>query len=468
MPYLDDVKTIWEMVKESFRPQMIDSAIELWFGEIEVISFENNVLTLGTSSELKFDIITKKYLGDIKHGFSQYLGSETKVDLIFTGKDNKIFNPIVNELLNNNNSNNEEENSVPQRINNKVATTRIGSTMPVFNFEYTFDNFIVGNSNKFAHAACVAVSEKPAADYNPLFIYGPSGLGKTHLMYAIINELAKKKPNIKIIYIKGEDFTNQFIDSLSKQATKEFRDKYRSCDVLLIDDIQFIAGKVATQEEFFHTFNALYDDNKQIILTSDRPPKDIKILEDRLKTRFEWGLIADIQPPDLELRVAIIKKKAEQVNVNIPDEVLNFLAENLRSNIRQIEGAIKKLGALSFLEGRNVSMELARSCISELLGGAEPVNVTLDKIFNAICQKYDVKKADLTGPRRTKELALVRHITIYLIRNITDMSLPNIGKIFNRDHSTVLSSISMIEGKVNTDSMFALEINELTKQIQGE
>ena len=465
MPYLDEVKMIWEMVKESFRPQMIDSAFELWFGEIEVVSFNDNVLTLGTSSELKFDIIKKRYLDDIKLGISQYLGSETKVELIFTGNENIISNPIVNEILN---GKEEEENAVPQRINNKVMTTRIGSTMPVFNFEYTFDNFIVGNSNKFAHAACVAVSEKPAADYNPLFIYGPSGLGKTHLMYAIINELAKKKPNIKIIYIKGEDFTNQFIDSLSKQATKEFRDKYRSCDVLLIDDIQFIAGKVATQEEFFHTFNALYDDNKQIILTSDRPPKDIKILEDRLKTRFEWGLIADIQPPDLELRVAIIKKKAEQVNVNIPDEVLNFLAENLRSNIRQIEGAIKKLGALSFLEGRNVSMELARSCISELLGGAEPVNVTLDKIFNAVCQKYDVKKADLTGSRRTKELALARHITIYLIRNITDMSLPNIGKIFNRDHSTVLSSVSIIESKVNTDSMFSLEINELTKQIQGE
>ena len=218
-------------------------------------------------------------------------------------------------------------------------------------------------------------------NYNPLFIYGPSGLGKTHLLYAITNEVKKKKRDAEIIYIKGEDFTNQLIEALARQKTAEFRNKYRSCDMLLIDDIQFIAGKVSTQEEFFHTFNALYEEHKQIILTSDRPPREIKTLEDRLKTRFEWGLLADIQPPDLELRIAIIKKKAEQVNVVIPDEVLGFLAENLRSNIRQIEGAIKKLGALAFISGREISMELARGCISELLGGEEPVSVTVDKTF---------------------------------------------------------------------------------------
>ena len=248
----------------------------------------------------------------------------------------------------------------------------------------------------------------------------------------------------------------------------EFRNKYRSCDVLLIDDIQFIAGKDSTQEEFFHTFNTLYEEKKQIILTSDRPPRDIKTLEDRLKTRFEWGLIADIQPPDLELRIAIIKKKIEQAHIRVPDDVVMFLAENLRSNIRQIEGAIRKLSALSFLNGKDISMELARNCISELLGGAEPVNVTVDKIFAAVFKKYNVRRNDLTGTRRTKDVASARHITIYLIRKITDMSFPNIGKIFSRDHSTIMSSIETVEKKLQHDTVFNVEINELIKEVNGQ
>ena len=233
----------------------------------------------------------------------------------------------------------EEEDDSEKNLN-------LGSTMPTVNFEYTFDNFIVGSSNKFAHAACVAVADRPAQDYNPLFIYGPSGLGKTHLLYAVTNEIKKKNPYANIIYIKGEDFTNQMIESLSKKSMAKFRDKYRTCDVLLVDDIQFIAGKTSTQEEFFHTFNALYEDGKQIILVSDRPPRDIETLEDRIKTRFEWGLIADIQPPDLELRIAIFKNKISQAGLNVSDEIITYLAENLRSNIRQIEGAVKKLVAL--------------------------------------------------------------------------------------------------------------------------
>ena len=247
-----------------------------------------------------------------------------------------------------------------------------------------------------------------------------------------------------------------------------FRDKYRSCDVLLIDDIQFIAGKVSTQEEFFHTFNALFEDRKQIILTSDRPPRDIKTLEERLKTRFEWGLIADIQPPDLELRIAIIKKKAEQVNVELPDDVLTFLAENLRSNIRQIEGAIKKLGALSFLSGQKITMELTKSCISELLGGAEPTSVTVEKIFGAVYKKYNIKKEEIIGSRRTKEVAAARHIAIYLVRTVTEMSLPNIGKIFNRDHSTVMSSVETVEKRLRNDALLNVEIHDMIKEVTGQ
>ena len=312
------------------------------------------------------------------------------------------------------------------------------------------------------------MANSPATNYNPLFIYGNSGLGKTHLLYATINRLKQNNPNIKIIYTNGEDFTNQMIACLANKTMEDFRDKYRKCDVLLIDDIQFIAGKVATQEEFFHTFNALFEDKKQIILTSDRPPRDIKTLEDRLKSRFEWGLIADIEPPDLELRIAIIKKKAEQVNVFIPDDVLTYLGENLRSNIRQIEGAIKKLGALSFLSGKDINMNLAHECIAELLGGAEPVNITVDKIFTAVFRKYNISKEDLIGPKRNKEIASARHVAIYLIREMTEMSFPNISKVFNRDHATIMSSYNKALSMYQLDPMFSLEINDMKKEITGQ
>ena len=279
--------------------------------------------------------------------------------------------------------------------------------------------------------------------------------------------MRQNNPNLKVLYTKGEDFTNEMIACLANKTMEDFRQKYRHCDVLLIDDIQFIAGKVATQEEFFHTFNALFEWKKQIILTSDRPPHEIKQLEDRLKTRFEWGLIADIEPPDLELRIAIIKKKAEQVNVEIPQEVLTFLAENLRSNIRQIEGAIKKLGALTFLSGETITMELARSCITELLGGAEPINKTVDRIIEAVEKHYDVSREDLVGPKRNKEIASPRHIAIFLIREITDLSFPSIAKLFNRDHATVMTSYNNMLARTQTDPIFASEVNELKKELTG-
>lgn len=444
MAYYDDMCEVWELVRESFHDKLSSETINLWFGKLKIVSFSGRELTMSIESPFKYDIIRAKYLDEIKKRFSNILGFEIDVNLLLENRDEEL------------------------KVNEERLPGQMGSTMPPFNFEYTFDNFIVGNSNKFAHAAATAVAAAPAMNYNPLFIYGPSGLGKTHLLYAITNEVKKKKPNAQIIYIKGEDFTNQLIEALANQKTSEFRNTYRSCDMLLIDDIQFIAGKVSTQEEFFHTFNALYEEHKQIILTSDRPPREIKTLEDRLKTRFEWGLLADIQPPDLELRIAIIKKKAEQVNVIIPDEVLNFLAENLRSNIRQIEGAIKKLGALAFLSGREISMELARSCISELLGGEEPVSVTVDKIFAAVYRKYGIPKEELTGNRRTREIAQTRHIAIYLIRKITEMSLPNIGKIFGRDHTTILSSCETVEKKLHSDAVLAMDINTMIKEVTGD
>ena len=450
--YLEEIRQVWEMVKDSFRDRLSETTINLWFGNVEINEYHDDIITMSIASEFKFKIIQDKYIEDITVAFCKLLGFEVRVNLIFSGS------PTAADLAA------APKSPAPAEKEDRIKEAQ---NLADFNFDYTFENFIVGSTNKFAHAACVAVATNPATNYNPLFIYGNSGLGKTHLMYAIINRMKQTNPNIKIIYTKGEDFTNQMIACLTSKTMEDFRDKYRKCDVLLIDDIQFIAGKISTQEEFFHTFNALFEEKKQIILTSDRPPRDIKTLEDRLKSRFEWGLLADIEPPDLELRIAIIKKKAEQVNVKIPDEVLTFLGENLRSNIRQIEGAIKKLGALTFLSGKTITMELARECIAELLEGAEPVSITVDKIFSAIYNKYNVSKEDIIGPKRQKEIAYARHATIYLIREMTEMSYPNIAKIFNRDHTTILVSYNSTYQKATLDPVFAVEINELKKDILG-
>jgi len=470
--YLEEIKLVWQIVYDSFAGTMSSTTRELWFQDLTVENYEDGVITMGIKSELKHKTLTEKYTDLLSRRFSEELGFDVIVTIIFTGTpiDHEEAKRRILERVSIGDPEWRMEEEKRKREQQKAQQSEenahhLGSTMPPFNFEYTFDNFIVGSSNKFAHAACVAVANMPAKNYNPLFIYGPSGIGKTHLLYAITNHLRQKNPNVKVIYIKGEDFTNQMIDCLSRQAMPEFREKYRDCDVLLIDDIQFIAGKVSTQEEFFHTFNALYEGRKQIILTSDRQPREIKTLEDRLKTRFEWGLIADIQVPDLELRIAIIKKKAEQVGIELPEDVLTFLAENLRSNIRQIEGAIKKLGARVFLSGEKIDMDLARGCISELLGGAEPTSVTVEKIFSSVYQKYGIKKEDLISAKRSKEVAFARHITIFIIREVTEMSLPNIGKIFNRDHTTVMNSIETIERRLITDNMLNFEIKEIVKEV---
>ena len=469
MEILELLEALWDGMKQYFRTTYGDLICDIWFNDLEIKSFENGTITMETPSEIKINVINSKYLAEIEQKFTENLGIDVKVKIVFSGNTKSIqslreqFARAIKE---------EEEASaraqatVDPKYKEQQPEVKVGSTKPPFKFEYTFDNFIVGNSNKFAHAACVAVANHPATDYNPLFIYGPSGLGKTHLLYAITNEFKRKRPDIKVIYIKGEDFTNQMIECMARRSMNEFRDKYRNCDILMIDDIQFIAGKISTQEEFFHTFNALHEDGKQIILTSDKPPREIQTLEDRLKTRFEWGLIADIQPPDPELRVAIIKKKADQIGIEISDEVLEFLAENLRSNIRQIEGAVRKLSAIGFVYGKVITMETARGCIDELLGGAEPVNVTVDKIFTAVYKKYGIKKEDILGERRTKDIAQARHIAIYLIRQITDMSFPGIGKILNRNHTTIISSIETVEKKIISSQAFSLEIDELIKSVK--
>lgn len=475
MSYLDEISDIWEQIKLSLSEQYPPSTMDLWFKPLSVHSYEEGVIILATNSEFKYLTIKEKYLGIIKSAFCDFLGFDQEVSIIFTGEPTspeKIrrqlgigeFSPSRAEE--NKNADVSQKNGAKEANGEKDGIP--AGVLPIdYSFQYTFDNFIVGSSNKFAHAACTAVASKPATDYNPLFIYGPSGLGKTHLMSAIVNEIKRNNPSARVVYIKGDDFTNQMIEALAKQEMYKFHEKYRSCDILLIDDIQFIAGKTSTQEEFFHTFNTLYEEHKQIVLSSDRPPKDIQTLEDRLKTRFEWGLIADIQPPDLELRIAIIKKKAEQVSITLSDEVLTFLAENLRSNIRQIEGTIKKLSAIVFLSGRQITLEIAASCLQEITGGVVPVQVVVDKIFAEVYNRYGVDKKELISAKRTKNVAYARHVCIYLIREITEMSFPSIGKMFNRDHSTILSSCELISKKLKTDPVLSIEISEMTKEVNS-
>ncbi len=462
MSLVEELTSIWEMVKESLTQHMPPSVVELWFGELNPVGFENNVVKFSTPSEMKHNIIYKNgYDRLIEESFSYMFGFPVTITIEVDGSRREEIEKIRARMR--------ALQEAEERRKNHTDPLVLGGSLPPCNFEYTFDNFIVGGSNKFAHAACMAVAREPMGEttYNPLFIYGPSGIGKTHLLYAITNEIKKERPNINIIYLTGEEFTNQMIESLARQEMQAFHEKFRSCDLLLIDDIQFIAGKVATQEEFFHTFNALHEENKQIILTSDRPPHEIKTLEDRLKSRFEWGLIADIQPPDLELRIAIVKKKAEQVHIDIPDEVLTYLAENLRSNIRQLEGAIKKLAALNFLSGREITMETTESCIRELLGNAEPTTVTVEKVFATVYKKYGIPRAELVGQKRNKDIAFARHVANYLIRDITEMSLPNIGKLFNRHYSTVIASIEFVEKRMVTDQMFVLDLRAMKKEITG-
>ena len=463
MAYIDELNEIWLDVKAELQKRIAPSTIDLWFGDFKVIEYKDDTIVFSTESEFKYKKAKEKYSKMLEEEFEKYFGFHQTIDVVFVGdmssdeRISKQFKIKIGEF------DNREIKDEPKKEEREESEEQIQNAI---SFQYTFDNFIVGASNKFAHAACTAVARNPATNYNPLFIYGPSGLGKTHLMSAIVNEIKRKNPNAKVIYIKSEDFTNELIECVLNQTMNKFHEKYRKCDILLIDDIQFIAGKTSTQEEFFHTFNTLHENNSQIVLSSDRPPKDIATLEERLKTRFEWGLIADIQPPDLELRIAIIKKKAEQASITLSDEVCTFLAENLRSNIRQIEGTIKKLSAIVFLEGRQINMEIAANCLQEFTGGVVPTQVIIDKIFTCVQKKYGIDKKTLMGQSRVKDVAMARHITIYLIKKITEMSYPSVAKLFDRNHSTIMSSYEWVEKKISSDPLFAINISDLRKDVE--
>ena len=334
-------------------------------------------------------------------------------------------------------------------------------------YDYTFDTFIVGPSNKFAHAASIAVATKPATLYNPLFIYGNSGLGKTHLLYAICNEISFRHPQMNILYIKGDEFTNEMIEAIRHGTTQEFRQRYRKADILLVDDIQFIAGKESTQEEFFHTFNSLYESKRQIVLTSDRPAKDIATLEERLLTRFEWGLTADIQPPDFETRLAIIRRKAELLDITIPENVCEYIANRLKNNIRQLEGAVKKMKAYHLLNGQAPSIATAQAAISDIINNDQPTPFTVEQIIEEVARTFGITSDEIRSAKRSANISKARQMAMYVVREITQLPTEAIGSEFGgRDHSTVVYALQQMEKNIQKDSKIKATAEDIIKNIR--
>ena len=422
---------IWKLVLGLLQGRLQAVTLDAWFDDLTAVEFKDDTLLLHTPDKFKKEIIDERYLQTIKDALRDLFSADINV-IVTTGD---APTPIAH-------------NNYPED-------------------EYTFEQFIVGSSNKFAHAAATAVANNPSKKYNPLFIYGQSGLGKTHLLYAIANVVRRDHPSFRIIYIKGEDFTNELVNSIGAGQVQEFRDKYRLADLLLVDDIQFVAGKDRTQEEFFHTFNALYEANKQIVLTSDRPPKEIHTLEDRLKTRFEWGLLADIQPPDYETRMAIIHVKADSLRVQLPEDVVDYIAKTITSNVRQLEGTVKKIKALHDLMERAIDIELAKEAVADIFKENPGLNPTPEMILREVSRYYCTPVEKLKGSGRSKDLVLPRQVAMYLVRDLTDYSLPEIGKIFSRDHTTVLHSINKIENYLKETSEMDNIIKTLKTNIRG-
>ncbi len=444
---MDSFEELFSMVKEYCKTQMTEVAYKIWIKDIEAVSFDNDTVVLGVSSDFKKNIVTEKYGNLLSNGFEQTLGFPVKITI-----------DVVDE----------DPQKEPEPIPEVQGVKDVSPLLDSGDYVYTFDTFIVGSSNKFAHAAALAVATHDTRNYNPLFIHGDSGLGKTHLLFAIMNEVKERKPDALIVYVKGEQFTNELIAAIKNQTTPEFREKYRKADYLLVDDIQFIAGRDSTQEEFFHTFNTLYEAGKQIVLTSDRPPKEIKTLEDRLRTRFEMGLMADIQPADYETRIAIIQRKAELLHMDMPIEVEEYIANNLKSNIRQLEGAVKNIKANSLIyENKPVTILMAQNAIRDILNDSQPVPVTIGKIITEVARTFNVSEQDIKSNKRAANISRARQVAMYVIKDITQMSMAAIGDEFGgRDHSTVVYAISQTEKAMKTDSRLRETIEDITKNVR--
>ena len=429
---MDSFAELWEMVKEECKNQVSESIYNVWFKDMELVSFDDNKVVIALS-DFKRKIVESRFMDKLESSFKNVIGFDIQIILV------------------------DVEKAVPVKAE---------ETEDALTDEDTFDSFIVGASNKFAYAAANAVANDPGGKYNPLFIHGNSGLGKTHLLNAIAHQVKLTHPEANIVYTRGESFTNELVKYIGQKSTEAFHDKYRNADILLVDDVQFIAGKDSTQEEIFHTFNALYQAGNQIVLTSDRPPKEIALLEDRLRNRFEWGLMADIQSPDLETRMAIIKRKAEVLNFDLPDDIVQYIAEKLKNNIRQLEGAVKKMQAFVTMQGMPVNIMTAQTAIKDIIVDNSPTPVTINKIVTEVARTYGADSADIYSKKQNAQTTEMRQMAMYIVREMTGLSTKLIGREFNRDHSTVVYSLDKFTKRYHEDSKLRSVVDNIIKNIR--
>src|SRR6056297_260975 len=462
----EELEHIWNQTLNEVKEKLSNPSFKTWFSNTKPVDLkDDNILMIEVPNDFIKDWIETRYnqlITDVIQNLTDsnlkcrfYTEEELKELLQDENeeKQKKVEDTNKEEKKENTRNKNEEEYNINTNLNPK----------------YSFDSFVVGNGNRFAHAAALAVAEAPAKAYNPLFLYGDVGLGKTHLMQAIAHYILKHNPDNKVVYVSSETFTNELINAIKDDKTASFRDKYRNIDILLVNDIQFLANKERTQEEFFHTFNSLHEANRQLIISSDRPPKEIPTLEERLRSRFEWGLITDIQKPDLETRIAILRKKADLENLKIPNEVVIYIADNIQSNIRELEGALIKVIAYSSLVDKEIDIDLAEKALQDLIiENEEPKEINIALIKNIIVDYYNLKKEDMTSKKRTQKIAFPRQIAMYLSRELTDLSLPHIGEEFGgRDHTTVIHAYNKIEKRIEEDQEFAKVTNKIIARINN-
>ncbi|HEU5141401.1 MAG TPA: chromosomal replication initiator protein DnaA [Bacillales bacterium] len=450
---MENISELWNKALASIEKKLSKPSFETWLKSTKADSFEDDTLVIAAPNEFARDWLESQYSELITEILTELTGSELNIKFIIpqSGNENHI----------------DYERRRAKAMPKPSPAAREGSKT-MLNPKYTFDTFVIGSGNRFAHAASLAVAEAPAHAYNPLFIYGGVGLGKTHLMHAIGHYVTEHNPDAKVVYIASEKFTNEFINSIRDNKAVDFRNKYRNVDVLLIDDIQFLAGKEQTQEEFFHTFNTLHEENKQIIISSDRPPKEIPTLEDRLRSRFEWGLITDITPPDLETRIAILRKKAKAEGLNIPNEVMLYIANQIDTNIRELEGALIRIVAYSSLVNHDMNADLAAEALKDIIPSSKPKTITIHDIQKSVGDHYNVRLEDFAAKKRTKSIAFPRQIAMYLSREMTDFSLPKIGQEFGgRDHTTVIHAYEKITKLMNTDNELKHNIENISNELRG-
>ena len=439
-----ELEQIWEEALKMIEEETSPVSFATWIQPIVPCGIIGNKIILQVKESFLKEIIEKRHLPLIRTAIKMVTKNE--YDIMITTEEEQNAGNLHNLA-----AEKPAENELARNLNPK----------------YVFDSFVVGNSNRMAHAASLAVAESPAQAYHPLFLYGNSGLGKTHLMHSIGHFILDRNPQAKVLYVTSETFTNELINSIQNNKNEEFRNKYRNIDVLMIDDIQFISKKEGTQEEFFHTFNALYESNKQIIISSDRPPKEIKTLEDRLRSRFEWGLIADVQPPDYETRIAILKKKAERDNLTVPDDVMAYIAKNIASNIRELEGALTRIVAFATLTNQDISIALAENSLKDIFSENSATPLTPELIQQVVAEYYNIRVEDIQGSKKPKNIAFPRQVSMYLCRKLLDISLPKIGESFGgRDHTTVIYAISKIEKQLESDEGLQKTVHALEKEIK--